>query len=52
MTKPTWDYKGYTCELNTISYNCPKLKLFGYATERQLHSAINRKIKKLTNDKI
>jgi hypothetical protein len=35
----------YLLELLGCSYNCPGLKLYGYATERQLQNAINRKTK-------
>jgi hypothetical protein len=37
-------YKGFKCwqAASGISYNCPALGLFGYATLRQLHGAITR----------
>jgi hypothetical protein len=31
-------------ELLGCSYNCPSMKLFGYATEKQLDNAITRKL--------
>ena len=48
-----WDhicYDGNTrkFELLGCSYNCPSMKLFGYATEKQLDNAITRKLKKFT----
>lgn len=39
----------YVLEFVNISYNCRALKLYGYATERQLQNAINRKTKEVSN---
>jgi hypothetical protein len=40
-------YAGFDCNCeHGVSYNCPKLALYGYSTEPQLHSAIRRKLKK------
>jgi hypothetical protein len=41
---PITDYKGYACEL-AGGYNCPALRLYGYATELALHRAITRKLR-------
>lgn len=38
-------YQGYEIRSQQgLSYSCPGLKLFGYATERGLKSAIRRKL--------
>jgi hypothetical protein len=37
-------YKGYPCE-RAGGYNCPTLRLYGYATDVALHRAINRKLR-------
>lgn len=42
-----WEYAGYSCRvLHGTSYECPALKLYGYATDRHLHNAIRREVKK------
>lgn len=40
-------YKGYSYTFKNISWQCPALGLYGYATERSLKSAINKKLKNL-----
>jgi len=42
-------YLGFACFFENTSYNCPKFNLFGFSTERQLHSAIRREVKKPKN---
>jgi hypothetical protein len=42
---PIKDYKGYACEL-AGGYNCPALRLYGYATDVALHRAISRTLRK------
>lgn len=44
-------YRGYTLRFERISYNCPALGLYGFATEGQLKRAIDRKLDKLQGGK-
>jgi hypothetical protein len=37
------------CFFTNSSYNCPLLNLYGYSTERKLHSAIKKELKKKQN---
>ncbi len=38
-------HQGFEIYFQGISYNCPRLKLYGYGTERQLKAAITRKLR-------
>jgi len=40
-------YRGFDCFFTNSSYNCPKLSLFGFSTDRALWSAIRRKLKQI-----
>lgn len=41
------EYQGYPLEVFAgVSYQCTKLKLYGYETERKLRNAVDRKIRK------
>lgn len=44
-TQSCEDFMGYKCCFTNSSYNCPQLKLFGFASERQLQNAIKKKLK-------
>ena len=37
-------HRGYEVYMDQISYNCPRLNLFGFASENALLRAINRKL--------
>lgn len=39
-------HKGYDIYYHGISYQCPSLRLYGYATDLALYRAINRVIKR------
>lgn len=41
------EYKGHVINMLGSGYNCPSLNLFGFRTERQVKSAISRKLNKL-----
>ena len=43
------NYMGEKCFFENASYNCPALELFGYSTDKKLHSAIRREMKKSKN---
>ena len=38
-----FDLLGERCELHGASYNCPALRLYGYATETKLAGAIRKR---------
>jgi hypothetical protein len=40
-----FDLNGRKVYFNGCSYSCPTLKLFGYATRRQIINQINKKVK-------
>ena len=39
-------HRGYDCYWVPGSYNCPKLKLYGFSTDTKLYGAIDRELKK------
>ena len=46
-TQAIGEHQGYPLEVFAgVSYQCPRLKLYGYETERKLRNAIARKIRK------
>ena len=40
------EHKGFPLFFQGISYSCPRLKLYGFGTERQLRNAVDRAIRK------
>lgn len=44
--QPIGEYRGLPCYFQGISYNCPRLKLYGYETEAKLRRAIERELRK------
>lgn len=46
MKQKIESYLGLDCFFEHTSYNCPKLNLFGFSTDKKLHSAIRQKINK------
>mgnify|MGYP000950580609 CR=1 FL=1 len=38
-------YRGFRCYAQGLSYNCPRLALYGYETERKLRNAVDRKLR-------
>ena len=41
------NHRGYDIQFLHASYSCPRLKLYGYSSERAIIRAINRKLPKL-----
>jgi len=39
-------YKGHNCFIDGISYDCPKLALYGFSSDIKLFNAIDRKLRK------
>jgi hypothetical protein len=46
-----WEYMGYACQALGASYNCPALKLYGYATPGHLERAVKRAVAKRSKPK-
>ena len=46
MATPAGKIEGHETFLHGAGWNCPALKLYGYATLRQLGNAIRRELRK------
>lgn len=50
-TQAIGEHHGYPLEVFAgVSYQCPRLKLYGFETERKLRNAVDRKIRKANRE--
>lgn len=49
MNQPIEKYLELDCFFTNSSYNCPQLNLFGLSSEKKLHTAMRRELKKTKN---